>query len=235
MTNPFAIIGTGRVASSLGRVLRERGAPLQWIAGRDPQHTRIAADFVGGVEALPLESVASAATRVLIAVSDSAIAEVAQRLASTGFTDGIALHTAGSRGPEALAPLAAEGVSTGVLYPLQTFPTPAQGALSLPGTYFAVTGDQRARDWAEQILNLIPGKTSFGCAQAVGALSRGRGPGIQLPSDAAGCGLGSPGPRRRNSGRRTRCTNAPGSRHSRKHPSAGASAGPHRSGFARRL
>ncbi len=156
-TTPFAIIGTGRVASSLGRVLRERGAPLQWIAGRDPQHTRIAADFVGGVEALPLESVPSAATRVLIAVSDSAITEVAQRLASAGFKDGIALHTAGSRGPEALAPLAAAGVSTGVLYPLQTFPTPAQGAGSLPGTYFAVTGDQRAREWARQIVDLIPG------------------------------------------------------------------------------
>ncbi|HSR08919.1 MAG TPA: Rossmann-like and DUF2520 domain-containing protein [Bryobacteraceae bacterium] len=156
-TTPFAIIGTGRVASSLGRVLRERGAPLQWIAGRDPQRTRIAADFVGGVEALPLESVPSAATRVLIAVSDSAIIEVAQQLASAGFKDGIALHTAGSRGPEVLAPLAAARVSSGVLYPLQTFPTPEQGALSLPGTYFAVTGDQRAQEWARQIVDLIPG------------------------------------------------------------------------------
>ena len=158
-TTPFAIIGSGRVASSLGRVLRERGAPVQWIAGRDPQHTRIAADFVGGVEALPLESVPSVASRVLMAVSDTAITEVAQRLASAGLRDkdGVALHTAGSRGPEALAPLAAEGISTGVLYPLQTFPTPAQGARSLPGTYFAVTGDQRAREWAGQIVDLIPG------------------------------------------------------------------------------
>jgi predicted short-subunit dehydrogenase-like oxidoreductase (DUF2520 family) len=154
---PFAIIGSGRLASSLGRVLRERGAPLQWIAGRNPQHTRIAADFVGGVQLLPLESVPSFTDRVLIAVSDTAITEVAQRLASAGFADGIALHTAGSRGPEALAPLAAQGISTGVLYPLQTFPTPAQGALSLPGTYFAVTGDQRAGEWARQIVDLIPG------------------------------------------------------------------------------
>ncbi len=155
-TTPFAIIGSGRVASALGRVLRERGAPLRWIAGRDPQHTRAAADFVGEVEALPLESVPGVATRVLIAVSDAALIEVATRLADAGFTDGLALHTAGSRGPEALAPLAAKAVSTGVLYPLQTFATPAQGALSLPGTYFAVTGDQRAVDWARQIVELIP-------------------------------------------------------------------------------
>jgi len=29
--------------------------------------------------------------------------------------------------------------------------------LSLPGTYFAVTGDQRAVEWARQIVALIPG------------------------------------------------------------------------------
>jgi len=157
LKTPFAIIGSGRVASSLGRVLRERGAPLQWIAGRDPHHTRVAADFIGGVETLPLESVPGVASSVLLAVSDTAIVEVAQRLASAGFEDGVALHTAGSCGPDALAPLAAKGVSTGVLYPMQTFPTPARGALSLPGTYFAVTGDQRAAGWARQIVNLIPG------------------------------------------------------------------------------
>src|SRR4029077_13848057 len=134
--------GSGRVASSLGHVLRERGAPVQWIAGRDPPHTPVATDFVGGVEVLPLESVPGVARRVLIAVSDDAITEVAMRLANAGFKKGVALHTAGSRGPEALAPLAAEGVSTGVLYPLQTFPTAEQGVQALPGSYFAITGDE---------------------------------------------------------------------------------------------
>lgn len=156
-TTPFAIIGSGRVASALGRVLQDRGVPVRAIASRDSEHARVAAQFIGGAKAAELEAIPRLAQRVLIAVSDSAITEVAQRLASAGFQDGIALHTAGSRGPEALAPLAAEGVATGVLYPLQTFPTPAQGARSLPGTYFAVTGDQRAREWARQIVELIPG------------------------------------------------------------------------------
>ncbi len=132
------------------------------MAGRDLEHARIAADFIGGVaggvEALPLESVPGVASRVLIAVSDAAIMPVAETLANAGFTQGIALHTAGSRGPEALAPLAAAGVSTGVLYPLQTFPTPEQGACSLPGTYFAITGDGPALAWARELVTLIPGK-----------------------------------------------------------------------------
>jgi predicted short-subunit dehydrogenase-like oxidoreductase (DUF2520 family) len=156
-SNGIAIIGSGRVAASLGRVLRERGLPVRAIASRDIEHARAAAEFIGGVEAVEVEAVPGLARRVLIAVSDHAIAEVAARLAKAGFVDGIALHTAGSRGPEALAALGERGVATGVLHPLQTFPTREQGAEALPGTYFAVTGDTRAVAWAREIVELMPG------------------------------------------------------------------------------
>jgi predicted short-subunit dehydrogenase-like oxidoreductase (DUF2520 family) len=156
-TLPIVIIGSGRVASSLGRVLRDRGASVVGVAGRDPERTRAAAEFIG-VDAVDFEAISNLAQRVLIAVSDAAIIEVAARLADAGFMHGIALHTAGSRGPEALAPLAAAGVSTGVLYPLQTFATPEQGARALPGTHFAITGDEPATAWARQLVDLIPGQ-----------------------------------------------------------------------------
>ncbi len=157
--HPLAIIGSGRVASSLARVLRERGAPLGFIAGRNLERAHAAAAFAGeGVEVLPLEAIARVTQRVIIAVSDAAVTPVAEQLARAGFTRGIALHTCGSRGPEALAPLADAGVSTGVLYPLQTFPTPEQGARSLPGTYFAIAGDEPALAWARELVALIPGK-----------------------------------------------------------------------------
>jgi predicted short-subunit dehydrogenase-like oxidoreductase (DUF2520 family) len=92
----------------------------------------------------------------LIAVSDSAIPEVAECLAQAGFA-GVALHTAGSRGPDALRILAARGAATGVLHPLQTFPTPEQGAAALPGSYFAVSGSPPAVEWARQIVEIIGG------------------------------------------------------------------------------
>jgi predicted short-subunit dehydrogenase-like oxidoreductase (DUF2520 family) len=154
---PIAIIGSGRVAAALGRVLRERGVAVRAIAGRDIEHARAAAEFIGGVEAVEMEAIPGLARRVLIAVSDAAIPGVAARLAKTGFVDGVVLHTAGSRGPEALAALAAGGVATGVLHPLQTFPTREIGVSSLPGTYFAITGDAAAVAWAREIVELIPG------------------------------------------------------------------------------
>lgn len=157
-SHPIAVIGSGRVASSLARVLRERGAPLHFISGRDLEHARAAAAFAGeGVEALPFEAIAGASQRVIIAVSDDAITPVAEQLARAGFTQGIVLHTCGSFGPEALVPLVEAGVSTGALYPLQTFPTPEQGARSLPGAYFAISGDPAATAWARELVALIPG------------------------------------------------------------------------------
>jgi predicted short-subunit dehydrogenase-like oxidoreductase (DUF2520 family) len=157
--HPIAVIGSGRVASALARVLGERGAPVRFIASRDLEHARAAADFVGkSVEALPLDAIPGTAQRVIIAVSDAAIAPLAEQLARTGFTHGIALHTCGSLGPEALAPLADAGVSIGVLYPMQTFPTREQGVHSLPGTYFAISGDPAATDWARELVALIPGR-----------------------------------------------------------------------------
>jgi predicted short-subunit dehydrogenase-like oxidoreductase (DUF2520 family) len=156
-TLPIAIVGSGRVASSLGRLLRDRGAPVVGVASRDLDHARTAAAFIGSVATVELEAIPGLAQRVLIAVSDSSITEVAMRLANAGFNRGIALHTAGSRGPEALAPLSTAGVSTGVLYPLQTFPTPEQGLRDLPGAYFALTGDSSAMAWAREIVELVPG------------------------------------------------------------------------------
>jgi predicted short-subunit dehydrogenase-like oxidoreductase (DUF2520 family) len=156
-TIPIAIVGSGRVASSLGRLLRDRAAPVVGVASRDLNHARSAAAFIGGVAAIELEAVPGLAQRVLISVSDASITEVALRLAKAGFERGIALHTAGSRGLEALAPLSAAGVSTGMLYPLQTFPTPEQGLRDLPGSYFALTGDPAAMAWAREIVELVSG------------------------------------------------------------------------------
>ncbi|MGH9665678.1 MAG: DUF2520 domain-containing protein, partial [Bryobacteraceae bacterium] len=81
--------------------------------------------------------------------------EVACTLAEAGMQNGAVLHTCGALGPEALAPLAAQGVSCGALHPLQTFATPEQGVSSLPGAAFALTADGAAAEWGEDIAKLL--------------------------------------------------------------------------------
>ena len=75
-----------------------------------------------------------------------------------GAAGGVALHTSGAYGPEALEPLAKSGVSCGSLHPLQTVATAEQGVADLPGVAFAVAGDGAAAVWAREIVGLLEGR-----------------------------------------------------------------------------
>ncbi|MGC8792067.1 MAG: Rossmann-like and DUF2520 domain-containing protein [Bryobacteraceae bacterium] len=155
-TQPIAIAGTGRMAQALGRLLAEAGCPVVALGGRNLAHAQAAAEFVG-TQPATLHELARLASHWLIAVSDGAVAEVAEILARAGARAGVALHTSGVHGPEALAPLTEAGVACGALHPLQTVTSPEQGRLALRGAAFALTGSGPAADWAEEIARAAGG------------------------------------------------------------------------------
>ncbi len=160
VANSIGIAGTGRVAQALGRLLSERGQPVVAIAGRNPERTMLAAEFIGPHTApVTIEELATRATRILIAVSDSAVEPVADLLARSGFRKGVALHTCGAKGPQALAVLACRGVDCGALHPVQTFASAEQGAASLVGLSFAIDGNPQAVKWALSIVTLVGGRS----------------------------------------------------------------------------
>jgi predicted short-subunit dehydrogenase-like oxidoreductase (DUF2520 family) len=157
-SGPIGIAGAGRVAQALGRLLLSAGEPVVAMAGRDPGRTARAAAFVGeGVVPVSFENLSALATRVLIAVPDDALAEVAGKLACGTTSVRVALHTSGARGAAVLQALASRGVSCGVLHPLQTVATPEQGVRALPGSSFAVIAGGPAAAWALEIVALLGG------------------------------------------------------------------------------
>ena len=80
---------------------------------------------------------------LLIAVSDAAVSDVAAALAGRPQA-AVALHTSGSQGAEALAPLRGAGSAIGSLHPLKAFPRPLPDPLEARGVFFAVDGDPAA-------------------------------------------------------------------------------------------
>lgn len=153
-----AIVGTGRVAQAFGRLLTDAGLPPVAVGGRTLAHARNAASFITpSVRASSIADIPSLADHVLIAVSDVAIAAVADELARGGMRGGVALHTAGAHGPDLLEPLAARGVSCGVIHPLQTIADPTLGAEALRGATFGVSGNASAIDWALQLVEAAAG------------------------------------------------------------------------------
>ena len=146
------------MAQALGRLLRERGESIAAIASRNAEHAGAAAIFVGGgAVAVTYDTLAQHAAHVLIAVPDDAIAGVAETLSRCGMRGGVALHTCGARGPEALAALAENGVSSGTLHPLQTVANREEGVRVLPGSAFAVDGKPVAVAWAAELAGLLHG------------------------------------------------------------------------------
>jgi predicted short-subunit dehydrogenase-like oxidoreductase (DUF2520 family) len=143
---------------ALARLLRERGEPIAVVASRNPEHASAAAAFAGGgAVASTYAEIPQHAARVLIAVPDDAIADVARILAAAGMDRGIALHTSGARGPEALAALTAAGVACGTLHPLQTVANPEEGVRVLPGVAFAIDGAPEAAAWAGHLVAVLDG------------------------------------------------------------------------------
>jgi predicted short-subunit dehydrogenase-like oxidoreductase (DUF2520 family) len=154
----FGIAGSGRVARSLGKLLNDRGLRVVAIASRNPARAAAAAAFVGsGAQAVTYAELPSKVARVLIAVSDDSIEQIARILAAD-LREGIVLHTSGIYGTDVLAPLIEQENSCAGLHPLQTIATPEQGLDKLPGSTFSIAGSGRAAQWAEQIINLLEGE-----------------------------------------------------------------------------
>jgi len=145
-------------------MLHARGEPVAFVASRTIEHAVSAAAFIAGpagaggdagVKAVSYSELARHASRILIAVPDSALEAVA---ATLHLQSGIVLHTCGSKGPEALQALADRGVFCGAIHPLQTISNPEPGASALDGAAFAISGDAPSRAWAERIAHIANGR-----------------------------------------------------------------------------
>jgi len=133
---PIQILGAGRAARAFATALRGAGHDVR-VWSRSPSDH---ADAVG-----PLPDLGEAPIW-LLCVSDDALRPLAEQCAASVSTpDGhVALHCAGRFGAEVLAPLAAVGVETGSLHPLQSLRgDSAHDRLS--GVYCAVEGSAAAR------------------------------------------------------------------------------------------
>jgi nicotinate (nicotinamide) nucleotide adenylyltransferase len=149
---PVYVLGAGRAGQAMAAGLRAAGVTVAGVWNRSP---RPGATVTG---ALPADL--GDAPVWLLCVSDAAIADLATDLAAhpAAGPGRVALHTAGRLGAEVLAPLAARGVSTGSLHPLQSL-RDAEGAVqALRGAAFAVEGDAEALTIARALAEAVGGR-----------------------------------------------------------------------------
>ena len=147
----------------MGRLLTESGVTITFVAARKLAATRRAARFVGkGIPLALSDPRLLSASVFLITTSDSAIAEVATKLAlqgngKDGWRGKVVLHTCGSLSSAVLDPLKLRGAAIGSLHPYQTVPSPQAGVRNLRGCFWALEGDPRALRVARRWVKLLGG------------------------------------------------------------------------------
>ena len=159
-TKKVAIIGAGKVGSVLGYALKQKGYLLAACFARTEQSRKKAAELLGCTAYSEPEEAARQAEIIFLTTPDRAIKEVCDDLArQNGFQRGqIVLHTSGAHGSEILSTARERGAQTLSFHPLQTFPGLQAGLRALPGTFFAVEGDEEAFSVAGELVEALEGK-----------------------------------------------------------------------------
>ena len=160
MNKTVAIIGAGRVGSSLGYLLHRGGYRVIAVAARSLDSARKSAVFIGaGAPTTDVVAAASGADIVFITTPDGAIGTTCATIASGGgFRQGaLAVHACGAKTLALLDSAKKAGAYRAVIHPLQSLATREQGINNLAGSYFRIEADPEALASARNIVKTLGG------------------------------------------------------------------------------
>lgn len=146
-----ALVGAGRVGSAVVVLLKRRGHEVVSVASRSPASAERAAGLLGA-PVVPLDEPDPSADLILLGVSDTALAGVAESIAPALRPGAIVWHFAGSFGLGPLAAAAAAGARPVALHPVQACPTLEAALVRLPGSAWGVTVADDLWPWAQALV-----------------------------------------------------------------------------------
>lgn len=155
----LALIGAGKLGTSLALALYQKGYRILAVSDTDESAAREAAQALGSpLSTADPAAAAKEADLVIMAVPDSAVKTVAEVLAAKqAFKKGqIVCHTSGFLPAGALVSLKLFGVYTLSLHPFVSIASKMQ-ASSLSGAYFALEGDAMAVEQAREMVASLDG------------------------------------------------------------------------------
>ncbi len=154
-----AILGPGRVGTTLALALPQPAYEVVAVAGRGQAALRSFHERVPGAKELPAAEAARAADFVLVTVADDALVGLVRRVvAEDGVSEGSRwVHTAGGYGHDVLHPAHLAGAAVAACHPAQTFFDPDTALAALPGTAWAVTADEGDLGWARVLVTDLHG------------------------------------------------------------------------------
>lgn len=167
----IAIIGAGRLGTTLGKALAFAGYDVQNVVASTPAHGRRSAALIPGeVRAIDPANLHELRFNevILITTPDREIGLVAHRFgeslrpfqSSEGLPKSrVVLHASGALTSATLAPLKEAGFAVGSMHPLVSISDPATYPGVFRGAFFCVEGDLRAVNVARKIAGQLGGQS----------------------------------------------------------------------------
>lgn len=150
----IAFIGAGRLVQALAPAFHHAGFNVVAIAARSPERAESLSQAVAGCQiCASAQQAADKADLVFIAVSDSAIAEVASQIAWRAGQS--VVHCSGATEVSALNAAALQGALIGGFHPLQLFADPGVALRCMAGSSVAIEAEGSLETRLEQLAQAV--------------------------------------------------------------------------------
>lgn len=156
--NSFAIIGAGMVGTAIGFLLKKAGYKITAIADKSPAALKRARSYIEGVLFCSPQEAVQRADCILITTPDDKISSACKEIAlCPAIKNKLVFHMSGAGDLDILDSAKKAGASVGSIHPLQSFSSIDQAIKNIPGSYFAVTSDNKAQAPAKNIVRNLGG------------------------------------------------------------------------------
>lgn len=154
------IIGPGRVGSAFALGLFNAGWEISTVCGRRLEYLHGLANKVKAGIAADVTQALAEADLIFLTVPDDLVSGFAEEISTKTepLKDKFFFHTSGVLEAEVLEPIREKGGIIGSIHPLQTFADRDNGWKALPGSWFALDGDEAARRQGEELVQALCGK-----------------------------------------------------------------------------
>lgn len=157
----FAIIGLGKVGSSIGCLLKQAGYNIVAVVDQSEETLRKNIVYTGGKPFSNPSEIDVDAACFIITTGDDQIQKACEELSPRLKADSVVIHMSGAGGLDLLQPARRAGAKTGSIHPLQTFSDIETAIGSLAGTVYGITVDPDLENWANRLVRAIGGVPFF--------------------------------------------------------------------------
>ncbi|HPX56627.1 MAG TPA: DUF2520 domain-containing protein [Syntrophales bacterium] len=157
----FAIIGLGKVGSSIGCLLKQAGYNIVAVVDQSEETLRKNIVYTGGKPFSNPSEIDVDAACFIITTGDDQIQKACEELSPHLKADSVVIHMSGAGGLDLLQPARRAGAKTGSIHPLQTFSDIETAIGSLAGTVYGITVDPDLENWANRLVRAIGGVPFF--------------------------------------------------------------------------